>query len=175
LAVAIASSLAACGATKTSQCNSLSSAVNKIRPIAEKIQQEVKSFESAAKTAGAKNDLKAFKEAAAKSSKSFTTLIGQLDGLIQEIQGVELKDEKLVELKKQYVKNATSINTAFKDTSKALDNISKIDNSPKGLQELKQSANILAQNASRMNGLAKEESKMVADFNGYCGAGGATK
>jgi Rad3-related DNA helicase len=168
--LAIAVTLASCTENKASQCNKLSTTVNKIRPIAEKIQQEGKNFETAAKAAGAKNDLKAFKSAASTSASSFTGLIGQLDGLITEIKAIDLKDEKLVQLKERYVQNATSINTAFKDTSTALTSISKSDNSPKGLQDLQKAAGNLTQTASKMNSLVQEETKMVSDFNSYCEA-----
>jgi uncharacterized coiled-coil DUF342 family protein len=165
----LASALVGCAENKASQCNKLSSTVNKIRPIAEKFQQEGKTFETAAKAAGAKNDLKAFKSAASSSAESFTGLITQLDGLITEIKGVDLKDEKLVGLKQRYVDNATAINTAFKDTSTALTSISKIDESPKGLQALQKAAGNLTETASKMNVLVQEETKMVSDFNEYCG------
>ncbi len=169
LLVAIAATVAGCTPSKVSQCNKLSSSVNKIRPLAEQFQQEGKNFEAGAKAAGAKNDLKAFKTAAANSANTFSGLTKQLDALVQEIQGIDLKDETLVGLKTRYVANATAINASFKDTSTALTTISKIDNSPKGLQQLQQAASSLSQTAGKMNGLVQEESKLVGDFNNYCG------
>ncbi len=167
LPLAIATVLAGCS-TKASECRKLSQAVNEIRPIAEQIQQEGKKFETSAKAAGAKNDLKAFKTAAADSAKAFDGLINQLNGLIGKIQGISLKDETLVGIKDRYVQNATAINESFKSTSQALTTISKIESSPKGLQELQQAANSLTQTASKMNTLVQEESKMVTEFNTYC-------
>lgn len=168
LPFAIAGILASCTPSKVAQCNKLSKGVNEIRPIAEQIQQEGKKFESAAKAAGAKNDLPAFKAAAADSAKAFDSLIAKLDGLIKDIQGIELQDETLISLKDRYVQNATAINQSFKETSQALATISKIDNSTKGLNELQKAANSLTQTASKMNTLVQEESKMVTDFNTYC-------
>lgn len=167
LALALVLSLSACN-SKASQCSKLSSAVNKIRPIAGQFQQEGKTFETAAKAAGAKNDLKAFKTAAASSAQGFEGLTGQLDGLIQEIQTLDLKDETLVSLQGRYVENAQAINSAFRETSTALTTISQIDNSPQGLKDLQQAAATLTQTAGKMNTLVQEEGKMVTDFNTYC-------
>lgn len=166
--VTIAGALISCTPSKVSQCNKLSNTVNKIRPIAEQFQQEGKNFEAAAKTAGAKNDLKGFKAAASNSANAFNQLISQLDGLVKEIQGVDLKDETLVGLQTRYVQNATAINTAFKDTSTALTTISKIENSPKGLKELESAGKNLSQTAGKMNTLVQEETRLVSDFNSYC-------
>jgi chromosome segregation ATPase len=168
LVLAVALILSACN-SKSSQCSKLSSAINKIRPIAGQFQQEGKNFETAAKAAGAKNDLKAFKAAAASSAKGFDDLTEQMDGLIQEIQTLDLKDETLINLQRRYVENAKTINEAFKETSTALTTISQIDNSPQGLKDLQQAAGTLTQTAGKMNTLVQEEGKMVTDFNNYCG------
>lgn len=167
LPVAIAALLASCS-TKASECRKLSQSVNEIRPIADQIQQEGKKFEAAAKDAGVKNDLPAFKTAAADSAKAFDGLIGQLSGLISKIQDTSLKDETLVGIKDRYVQNATAINQSFQATSQALTTISKIESSPKGLQELKQAANSLTQTATKMNTLVQEESKLITEFSTYC-------
>lgn len=168
IALAITLTLSACN-SKASQCSKLSSAVNKIRPIAGQFQQEGKNFETAAKAAGAKNDLKAFRAAAATSAQGFSGLTGQMDGLIQEIQTLNLKDETLVGLQSRYVENAKAINSAFKETSTALTTISQIDKSPQGLKNLQQAAGTLTQTAGKMNTLVQEEGKMVTEFNAYCG------
>jgi hypothetical protein len=167
MALAIALSLSACN-SKSSQCSNLSSSINKIRPIAEQFQQQGKNFETAAKAAGAKNDLKAFKDAASSSAKGFGDLTGQMDGLIQEIQSLDLKDETLSGLQRRYVENAQAINSAFKETSTALTSISQIDNSPQGIKNLQQAAGTLTQTAEKMNTLVQEEGKMVTEFNAYC-------
>lgn len=169
MVLAISLSLSACN-SKSSQCSQLSSSINKIRPIAEQFQQQGKTFETAAQAAGAKNDLRAFKDAAGNSAKAFSDLTGQMDGLIQEIQGLDLQDETLIGIQRRYVDNAQAVNTTFKETSTALTTISQIDNSPTGLKNLQQAAGILTQTASKMSTLVQEEGKMVTEFNAYCEA-----
>ncbi|MBF2029526.1 MAG: hypothetical protein IGS48_22665 [Oscillatoriales cyanobacterium C42_A2020_001] len=168
LPLAIAGVAAGCTPSKTSQCNRLLETVNKIRPVAEQFQQEGKSFEAAAKVAGAKNDLKGFKTSAANSANAFSGLTGKMDGIIKEIQSVDLKDETLVQLKDRYVQNATAVNGLFKDTTTALTTISQIENSPTGLKQLDQADRSLTATAGKMNSLVQEENRLVSDFNNYC-------
>ncbi|MDX2230319.1 MAG: hypothetical protein NW220_11820 [Leptolyngbyaceae cyanobacterium bins.349] len=165
---AIAATLLSCTPSKISQCNRLSETVNKMRPIAEQFQQENKNFEAAAKAASAKNDFNGVKTAAATTANAFKELTGKLDRLIQEIQGMNLQDDTLLGLKNRYVKNATAINTAFKDITTALTTVSTLENSPKGLQDLRTAGNQLTQTASTMNGLIQADTQLVTDFNQYC-------
>ena len=170
LLIAITGLIAGCTPSKVSQCNKLSSNVNKIRPIAEQFQTEGKAFETAAKAAITKNDLKAFKASAASSSEAFDKLINELNGLIKEIQQTNLKDETLVGLRDRYVQNATAINAAFQETSTALATISKVESNPQSLKALQQSITNLNQTATKMRTLVQEENQMVSEFNTYCGA-----
>jgi hypothetical protein len=167
IALFVALTLTACN-SKASQCGKLSASINKIRPLAEQFQQQGKNFETATKAAGAKNDLRAFKDAAGSSAKGFGDLTGQMDGLIQEIQSLNLQDETLMGLQRRYVENAQAINSTFKATSTALTTISQIDNSPQGLKNLQQAAGTLTQAAGKMNTLVQQEGKMVTEFNSYC-------
>lgn len=168
IALVVALTLSACN-SKSSQCSKLSSTVNKIRPIAGQFQQEGKNFETAAKAAGAKNDVNAFKAAATSSAKGFGDLTGQLDGLIQEIQTLDLKDETLVGLQGRYVENAKAINATFKEISAALTTIGQSSNSAEGVKSRQQAVSTLGQTTRKMNTLVQAESKMVTDFNAYCG------
>jgi len=168
LPLAIAGIAVGCTPSKASQCNKLLEKVNQIRPIAEQFQQEGKSFEAAAKAAGAKNDLKGFKTSAASSANAFNELTGKMDGIIQEIQAVDLKDETLVQLKERYVQNATAVNALFKETTAALTTISQIENSPVGLKQLDQAGRSLTATAGKMNSRVQEENRLVSDFNNYC-------
>ncbi len=168
IALVVVLTLAACN-SKSSQCGKLSSTINKIRPIADQFQQEGKNFETATKAAGAKNDVNAFKAAATNSAKGFDDLTGQLDGLIQEIQTLQLKDESLVGLQGRYVQNAQAINSTFKDISTALTTIGESNNSAEGVKSRQQAISTLSQTTKKMSSLVQEEGKMVTDFNAYCG------
>ena len=166
--IAIGSTLLSCTPSKVSQCNKLADAVNKMRPIAEQFQQENKTFDAAAKAASAKNDFNGVKAAAANAATAFTGLTTRLDGLVQEIQGTNLQDETLVGLKNRYVENATAINDSFKGITNVLITISKLENSPKGLQDLSRAGRGLSQTASTMGRLIQAETLLVSDFNKYC-------
>ncbi|NJP10014.1 MAG: hypothetical protein HC866_11475 [Leptolyngbyaceae cyanobacterium RU_5_1] len=170
VAAAIAGTVAGCTPSKASQCKKLSNAVNKMRPIAEKFQRETKNFEAAAKAAGTKNDLNAFKGAAANLATDFNGLTGEVDGLIKELDRVELKDETLTSLKQRYVQNVSATIVAYKTDSDALATISKAENSPKGRGEIEQAIKAIIQTAGKMNVLTKEDTEVVADFNRYCSA-----
>jgi len=168
LPMAIASTLWSCTPSKVAQCNRLSESVNKMRPIAEQFQQENKTFDAATKAASAKNDFNGVKAAAGNAANAFNTLSGQLDGLIKDVQGVNLQDETLVNLKNRYAQNAIAINTSFREIASALATISQLENSPKGLQDLNAAGRSLNQTASTMNGLIQAETQLVNDFNTYC-------
>ncbi len=166
-ALAIALSLSACNG-KSSQCSKLSSAINKIQPIAQQFQQESKNFETAAKAAGAKNDLKTFKAAATSSAQGFNTLTEKMDKLIQEIQALNLKDETLIGLQGQYVENAKATNTTFREISSALTTIGESNNSAEGLKSSQQAVATVTQATKKLSTLVQEEGKMVTDFKSYC-------
>ncbi|MDX2240474.1 MAG: hypothetical protein NW224_07315 [Leptolyngbyaceae cyanobacterium bins.302] len=164
----IALVLSSCTPSKISQCNKLADSVNKMRPIAEEFQQENKNFDAAAKTASAQNNFNGVKTAAGKAANGFNNLTQKLDGLINDIQGVNLQDETLVGLKQRYAQNAIAINASFKEISTALTTISTLENSPKGLQTLNVAGRNLTATAQKMNGLIQSETKLVEDFNQYC-------
>lgn len=160
--------LASCTPSKISQCNKLADSVNKMRPIAEQFQQENKTFDAAAKAASAQNDFKGVKTAAGNAANGFNALTQKLDGLIKDIQAINLQDDKLVGLKDRYVQNAVAINASFKDISNALNTISTLENSPQGLQKLNVAGRNLTATAQKMGGLIQSESQLVSDFNQYC-------
>jgi hypothetical protein len=166
--VAIAVALLGCTPSKVSQCNKLADTVNKMRPIAEQFQQENKNFDAAAKAASARNDFNGVKTAAGNAATAFNGISGKLDGLIQDMQKLNLQDEKLVSLKDRYVQNATAINTSFKDITTALTTVSQLENSPKGLRDLNTAGQSLTATAQKMNGFIQAETQLVADFNQYC-------
>lgn len=166
--VAIAGMLASCTPSKVAQCNRLSETVNKMRPIAEQFQQENNNFEAAAKAASAKNNFNGVKVAAASTATAFSGLTGKMDGLIKEIEAVDLQDETLVNLKNRYVQNASAINASFKEITSALTTVSQLENSQKGLQDLNMAGRSLTQSANTMNGLIRAETQLVGDFNKYC-------
>lgn len=168
MAGAIASTVLSCTPSKVSQCNQLSDSVNQMRPLAEQFQQENQNFDAAAKAAGARNDFNGVKAAAANAATAFGGISNKLDTLIQNIQTMNLQDEQLVSLKNRYVQNATAINNSFKEITNALTTVSKLENSPKGLQDLTTAGRTLTATAQKMSGLIQAETQLVADFNQYC-------
>jgi hypothetical protein len=168
VAIAIVLFLAGCSASKASQCSKLSESVNKMRPLAGKFQEEGKTYEAAVRAAAAKNDFNAFKAASATSASSFNRSIADLDGLIKEIEAIDLKDEILLALKTRYVQNAIAMNSAFKGNSSALTTFSTIESSPQGLKDQQEAAANLTRSAATIQNLVVEEGRLVADFNNYC-------
>ncbi|MBM0741501.1 hypothetical protein JOY44_07715 [Phormidium sp. CLA17] len=168
MAIAIVLSLVGCSASKASQCSKLSDSVNKMRPLATKFQQEGKTYEASVRAAAAKNDFSAFKAASASSANAFNSLIADLDGLVKEIQAIDLKDETLVSLKNRYLQNTSAMNSAFKNNSSALTTFSTIESSPQGLKDQQKAASDLTQSAATIQSLVVEEGRLVADFNNYC-------
>ncbi|GAB4327552.1 MAG: hypothetical protein OHK0047_13540 [Leptolyngbyaceae cyanobacterium] len=167
IALAAVLLLSACN-SKSSQCSKLSSAINRIQPIAQQFQQESKNFETAAKAAGAKNDLKAFKAAAASSAQGFNTLTEKMDELIREIQALNLKDEMLIGLQGRYVENAKATNSTFREISSALTTIGESNNSAEGVESSQQAVVTVTQATQKLSTLVQEEGKMVTDFKSYC-------
>ena len=167
-AIAIVLALAACSASKASQCSKLSDSVNKMRPLAGKFQQEGKTYEAAVRAAATKSDFNAFKMASATSAAAFNRSIAELDGLIKEIDAIALKDETLLSLKKRYLQNTIAMNSAFKDNSSTLTTFSTIESSPQGLKDQQKAAADLTRSAATIQNLVVEEGRLVADFNNYC-------
>ncbi len=167
-AIAIVLTLAGCSASKASQCSKLSDSVNKMRPLAGKFQEEGKIYEAAVRAAAAKNDFNAFKAASATAATAFNRSIANLDGLIKEIDAIDLKDETLLALKTRYLQNTIAMNSAFKDNSRALTLFSTIESSPQGLKDQQKAASDLTRSATTIQNLVVEEGRLVADFNNYC-------
>lgn len=168
VAIAIVLALAGCSASKASQCSKLSDSVNKMRPLAGKFQEEGKTYETAVRAAAAKNDFNAFKAASATSASAFNRSIADLDGLIKEIEAIDLKDETLIALKTRYLQNTIAMNSAFKGNSSALTTFSTIESSPQGLKDQQAAAAELTRSAATIQNLVVEEGRLVADFNNYC-------
>ncbi len=167
-AIAIVLILAGCSASKSSQCSKLSDSVNKMRPLAGKFQEEGKIYEAAVRSAAAKSDFNAFKAASATSATAFNRSIADLDGLIKEIDAIDLKDETLLSLKTRYLQNTIAMNSAFKDNSSALTTFSTLESSPQGLKDQQKATGDLTRSATTIQTLVIEEGRLVADFNHYC-------
>jgi hypothetical protein len=167
-AIAIVLTLTGCGISKASQCRQLSDFVNKLRPLAGKFDQEGKTYEAAVKAAADKNDFTAFKAASASSAAAFSGLSGELEGLIQEIQAIDLKDETLLPLRNRYLENTRALNSVFQTKSNSLKTLSTLENSAQGLDGLQKATANLTQSATAIQRLVVEEVQLVADFNNYC-------
>ncbi len=166
--VAIATTVFGCTPSKTSQCNQLANTVNKMQPLAEKFQTERQNFATAAKTASSHNSFKEVKMAAGNAVTRFTPLTQELDQLIQDLQAIKLIDPTLVRLQQQYVQNATAISASFKNITAALATVSTLDNTPKGLADLKTAGQTITTAEKTMNGLFQTDQQLVGDFNKYC-------
>jgi predicted nucleic acid-binding Zn-ribbon protein len=133
---AIAILCASCGASKVAQCNSMVKVANQAVTVGQEFANSAKNN----KDAGA-------------ASKAFTTAAGKIEKLGQEMQALEIKDEKLQGLKTRFVKMYQDTNKGLSDTAKAIE----------------------AKNAPAMNKAlvtikagGSQESTLVSEVNSYC-------
>jgi small-conductance mechanosensitive channel len=169
LVTAIAGGLVACGPSKVDQCNGLSKAVNNVKPIADKFTQSSQAFEKESQTALSTKNFAQFQASLKKYSSGSKSLNQELDGAIKNVDAVDLKDETLVGLKKQYVQASNGLNQGIADLTKSLDKMSqaKLD-SPDGVNILQQAGKELDATSNKMSGLVKQENETVSKFNKYC-------
>jgi hypothetical protein len=160
--------LTACGPTKVQQCN-------KIAEITKKGEQAVKTFEQDARNLGAsfeaagkKQDFKAFRETATKSSKTINSVATDLDKVAQDLGGLDLKDETLSQLRSRYANNVKNGTGLFRQMAGALDKLSRIEINPQGLQGLQQVAQEIDGLSGKLNTVVTEGNKVTNELNTYC-------
>lgn len=162
---------AAANPDKIAQCNRLSSAINKILPIAQKFIQSSDIFKQESQAATKRRDFPKFQAAVTKYASSSRAVNQQLTSAIETVSAVKLQDQTLVSLRNQSVQVYSRLNQGMADLTTSLDKVSRANlNSAEGLDTLQQSVKELELIGSRMSPLSPEESEITNTFNRYCAA-----
>jgi hypothetical protein len=166
---AIAAGLTACEASKVSQCNSLSTLINKGKARADKFEQTGKDFEKKVQAVQSKQDVGQLQSNLKEFAGNVRAFSKDVDGLGKEIEGVSLKDETLVGIRTQYLKMLTGLNQEISGQATNLDAMStaKLD-TPAGQAEFDKAGKALG--SSKASAVTRQESEVVNRFNTYCAA-----
>ncbi len=132
-------SLSGCGVSKIQECNSMGKVVKDNKTAVDKI-------ETATESKNSDNII-----------QSLLSTSTEVDKLSKEMQGLEIKDEKLVNLQSQFAK-------LYQDNSKGLTDTAK------GLQTKNKPMTNAA--IAKMQEGDKQEVIMIKSFNTYCGWSG---
>lgn len=134
-----------CGESKVVQCNKLIDVINKGQALA---------------SSGINGN----------DPAAMTQLATNLDGLSQEIKGVQVRDTKLQEFQTNFARIYQTLAQSSREIANAVGSLRQTPTTGAGAAQAKQ-AQAKAQSATQTAlRAAQEESKSVNDLNGYCKA-----
>ena len=158
--------LTACGPSKVTQCNTLSTEINKAAGLGKKFETVGKEMNPAG---GIKN-IEDFHRVSKEASAKVKTLVGELDGLIVSVKGAELKDEKLVGYRDRSVTAYSTASKSLTEVSDILVTFTKVEANEAGQKQIKDSLKDLQKATTAMETVDKDEKAISSEFNTYCGA-----
>lgn len=158
--------LIACGPSKVSQCNTLSTEINKATGLGKKFEAVGKEMSPAGGIKNIEDFHRVSKEGAAKVK----TLVGELDGFITSVKGAELKDEKLVSYRDRAVTVYATASKSLTEVADILATFTKVEANEAGQKQIKDSLKDLQKATTVLETVDKDEKAISSEFNTYCGA-----
>lgn len=134
--------LAGCGNSQVAECNKLIDPINKGHNL-------VANFQS--------NDAAAANQ-----------LASELDGTIEELEKVELKDEKLKGFQERFTQIYEELSKAFRTTGQALKTASAAPPTPAGGETVRKAKAEVQATGEVAEGAAKKADALAIEINSYC-------
>jgi hypothetical protein len=158
--------LTACGPTKVAQCNSLSSQINKASGLGKK-------FEAVGKKMSPQNgnvkSIEDFRRVSKEGSEEVKKLVGELDGFVAGVKGVEVKDEKLVGYRDRAVTIYSNASKSLTEIANILGKFTKVEANEAGKKLIESSLQDLQKASVALETIDKDEKAVASEFNTYCG------
>ena len=159
-------SLTACGPGKVTQCNTLSTEINKASGLGKKFEAVGKEMSPAN---GIKN-IEDFHWISKQASAKVKTLVGELDSFITNVKAAELKDEKLVGYRDRAVTTYSTASQSLTQVADILVRFTKVEANEAGQKQIKDSLKDLQKATTVLETVDKDEKAISTEFNTYCGA-----
>ncbi|MEO0828631.1 MAG: hypothetical protein AAFY67_23855 [Cyanobacteria bacterium J06642_9] len=159
--------LTSCGPSTVAQCNAFADVINQAQVFKDEFEAEIDSFTQQAQGAESLTDIQT---AASQYIGAVDKVVGNIDGMVTGLNGLELADEQLSQYRDGYADiitgSATELQVAGEAMQLVADAQSEADLS-NVLEEFQSKANNAFTN---LQTLSEDEATLVTDINGYCGA-----
>lgn len=159
--------LAGCGPSKVSQCNNLAEIVNQTQGFMSEFETEIQSFSQNASQVKNLDDIKA---AASQYTAAVDKVVTDLDGLVGDLRGSDLKDETLVKFRDDYVGVVEGFRTSLQQASEAMTLVVQVPSEAELPGRIEESQTKTMEAVSSIEQLSQTESQLISGVNTYCGA-----
>ncbi|MFQ4138475.1 hypothetical protein PGN35_019360 [Nodosilinea sp. PGN35] len=159
--------LLGCGSSKVAQCNQLAEVVNQTQGFMQEFEAEIQTFsESAAQV----KNLDDIKLAASQYTTAVDKVVTNLDGLVGDLQATTLRDEDLSRFRDDYVVVVQGFSSALTDARQAMDLVVQVESEAELPAKIEESQQQTMTAVSSIETLSQNESQLINEVNGYCGA-----
>ena len=159
--------LVSCGPSTVAQCNAFADVINQAQVFKDEFETEIDSFTQQAQGAESLEDIQT---AATQYIGAVDQVVGSIDGMVTNLNELDLADEQLIEYRDGYAEiisgSAQELTVAGEAMQLVADAESETDLS-NVLSEFQGKANDAFTN---LQTLSQDESALVNDINTYCGA-----
>ncbi|HEY9762949.1 MAG TPA: hypothetical protein V6D07_10510 [Trichocoleus sp.] len=159
--------LAGCGPSKVSQCNKLAEVVNQTQGFMSDFETEIQSFSQNASQVKNLNDIKS---AASQYTTAVDKVVTNLDGLVGDLKGTQLKDEALVKFRDDYSGVVDGFKTSLQQASDAMDLVVTVPSEAELPARIEESQKKTMEAVKSIEQLSQTESQLIGTVNSYCGA-----
>ena len=149
-----------------SQCGQFANVINQSQDIKKDFESEIETAK--VKASGAK-DLAELKTSAEEYTAAVETVTSQIDGMAQDLSGLNIADEQLDEYRDSHVVIISQYKEALLSASEAMQLVidAKDENAFRGIfDEFQSQANSAFADIQSLNG---QESDLIGQVNTYCG------
>ncbi|MBD0335509.1 MAG: hypothetical protein ICV62_08470 [Cyanobacteria bacterium Co-bin13] len=159
--------LAGCGPSRVSQCNRLAEVVNQTQGFMSEFETEIQSFSQNASQVRNLDDIKA---AASQYTSAVDGVVTDLDGLVGDLRGTQLKDDTLVSFRDDYVGVVEGFKGSLQQASNAMDLVVTVPSEAELPARIEESQKQTMEAVSSIEQLSQTESQLIGTVNSYCGA-----
>lgn len=159
--------LLGCGSSKVAQCNQLAEVVNQTQGFMQEFETEIQTFsESAAQV----KNLDDIKLAASQYTSAVDKVVTNLDGLVDDLQATNLRDEDLSQFRDSYVGVVQGFSTALTDAREAMELVVQVQSEAELPAKIEESQQQTMAAVASIETLSQNESQLINEVNSYCGA-----
>lgn len=159
--------LAGCGPSKVSQCNNLAEVVNQTQSFMSEFETEIQSF---SQNASQVKNLEDIKSAASQYTSAVDKVVANLDGLIGDLKGTELKDETLVKFRDDYTGVVEGFKSSLQQASTAMALVVTVPSEAELPARIEESQKKTMEAVNSIEQLSQNEAQLISGVNAYCGA-----
>ena len=159
--------LTSCGPSTVAQCNEFADVINQAQVFKDEFETEIDSFTQQAQGAESLEDIQT---AATQYISAVDKVVGNIDGMVTSLNGLNLDDEQLSQYRDGYADIISGSAQELQVAGEAMQLVANAESETdlsNVLEEFQGKANTAFTN---LQTLSQDEAALVNDINGYCGA-----